>query len=378
MENRLLSSQSTKKVRNSSIEILRIIAMFLIVVSHLSVHGVESVIPLNELKPCFNKYMLESIQFGALSVDIFIIITGYFSVKSTFKVEKLIKLVLQVFFYSIVIFLSLCALGIIDFSVTDLIKYSLPTIFNRYWFFTSYILLYILSPFINKYLNIENRKNHLILIIVLIVIFRYFAIFTAFINKSFVKSTGFTNLIIPYLIGAYLRLYPNNILSRKKNSAIAFIATLIFTFFSVAVINIVSRFVPTLASRYAMAYNKTAVPMLILAASLFTMFNKINIGEKRFINAVSACTFGVYLIHDNDFIRPILWNNIVHASDYVYSKALVLFIPAVAAAIFIVCAAIDFIRQKTIEKPVMAAVNAVCGKIRIKAAELYDKKSHRS
>lgn len=368
---------NVKKQRNSSIEVLRIIAMLLIIISHFSVHGVDDFTPICDLTPCFNKYLLQSTQLGSLSVDIFVMITGYFCVKSTFRVEKLIKLILQVFFYSMLIFIVFTATGLAEFSIKALITSFFPAIFKKYWFFTAYLLLYMLTPFINKYLNAENRKNHLILIIILLFVLRYIPLVVSAINESSQGSIEFAEFFLSYIVGAYLRLYPDNFLNKKNNSVIALIVCSVLTVSSVGAITFASKYVSALSNHITMFYGRTSTLIIIIAASSLIISSKINIGENKFINAVSACTFGVYLIHDNKYVRNFLWNDIVHAADHVYSKTLVLYIIAVALSVFIVCVAIDFIRQKLIEKPVMAVVNILYSKIRQKAVELNDKKSQR-
>lgn len=377
MNNATAINVTAKKQRNSSIEVLRIIAMLFIVISHFSVHGVGDYISLNDMTPCFNKYLLQSTQLGSLSVDIFVMISGYFCIKSKFRIEKFIKLVLQVFFYSMLFFIAFTALGITDFSVKALITSFFPAMFKKYWFFTAYLLLYALTPFINKYLNVENRKNHLALIIILLVVLRYIPLAVSTINESSSSSIAFADLLVSYLVGAYLRLYPDNFLNKKNNSVIALIICAVISVSSVGVISFASKYVSALSNHITLFYGRTSALMIIIAASALVIAGKINIGEKKFINAVSACTFGVYLIHDNQCVRPFLWDNIVHAADHVYNKTLILYIIAVAVVVFIVCTAIDFIRQKLIEKPVMAAVDIICSKIRQKAEGLYDKKSQK-
>lgn len=366
-----MNEKSLKSGRNSAVELLRIAAMLLIIISHFSVYGIDENISLFTMRPCFNKYFLETFQFGFLGVDIFMLISGYFGIKSQFKAEKLIKLLLQVFFYSAVIYVILCCSGIIDFSVKDAIKACFPAIFKKYWFFSGYVLTYVLSPFINRFLNSADRKIHLSLIAVLWLIWGIIPLATG----SDFYGTHFTDLMIMYIIGAYLRLYPDNIFSKNKLRRILLPLSVILFPVSVALMNYAAMYVSAFENHYGFFYAVLS-PLTVTAACLiFISFTKLHIKENKFINAVASCVFGVYLIHDNQLLREYLWGSIIRASDYAYSKALVLYVLLFSVIIFSTGAVIDFIRQKTIEKPVMAAVNAVCSNVRQKAVVLIDKKS---
>lgn len=86
--------------RNSNIELLRIIAMLLIVMHHFSVHGLGK-----ELPYCLNRYIAgTTILGGKFGVAIFVLISGYYMCRSRFTVKKLLKIWGQVAFYSLSIF----------------------------------------------------------------------------------------------------------------------------------------------------------------------------------------------------------------------------------------------------------------------------------
>ncbi len=98
-------AQGSKKERNSALELLRIVAMVLIVMSHYSVHGG---INLNVLPLSANKVFLRMIQFGDLGTNIFVLISGYFLIYSSYRFQKLLRLLLQVWFYSVLLYGDIC------------------------------------------------------------------------------------------------------------------------------------------------------------------------------------------------------------------------------------------------------------------------------
>jgi len=54
---------------------------------------------------------------------------------------------------------------------------------------------------------------------------------------------------------------------------------------------------------------------VILSASLFAIFLKMDIKNNAIINYVSSCTFGIYLLHDG-VLQSILWNDVFRTYEF--------------------------------------------------------------
>ena len=147
-----------EKQRNIVIEILRIVAMLMIVCGHAFLYGVESY---GDKIGCFLFKVLDYICNPG--VNIFVIISGYFMINSKFSVKRLLLIWLQVFFYSVSLYLVMVISGSIDFSVIQFIKVLLPISFDRYWFIRVYLYMYMCSPFLNLLLMRLSKKNFLML-----------------------------------------------------------------------------------------------------------------------------------------------------------------------------------------------------------------------
>ena len=83
-----------EKIRVSNIELLRIVAMFLVVISHFYVHGRWPIV--NELS--INNIIIYCFDVGEIGVTAFVLISGYFLVNQSFDLVKLFKLVFQMWF----------------------------------------------------------------------------------------------------------------------------------------------------------------------------------------------------------------------------------------------------------------------------------------
>lgn len=72
-----------EKTRNSSIELLRIISMLMIILSHCCIHGLDSL----SSKYFINNFFTTVFFLGNLGVIIFMLITGYYTIESKFKLN---------------------------------------------------------------------------------------------------------------------------------------------------------------------------------------------------------------------------------------------------------------------------------------------------
>ena len=158
------------KKRESNIELLRILSMFMIIGHHFSVHGKFIV---EETSFINNIWIQLLFSGGKIGVNIFIIISGFFLINSKkVNINKLIKLLAQLFFYSIIIFIIFVLFRIEPFEIKGLIKHILG--YPVWWFAKAYLILYLFHPYINKFLNSLSKAEYKKLIVFSFKIFLFF------------------------------------------------------------------------------------------------------------------------------------------------------------------------------------------------------------
>lgn len=336
-------------VRNTNIEILRILSMLLIVMHHYSVHG-GFVLDQNIIS--FNNFLVQFLHAGGkLGVDIFVLITGFFLIESSFKAKKLFKLLLVVFTYSISIYLIFTAFGLIDFNIKKAIKSFFPIIFGQYWFATSYMLLYIFSPYINSLIKAIDKKKHFNLVIILLLFWSVFPTITSSINLNFSSIGWFCTL---YIIASYIRLYPNNYFDNCKINFLTALITYSFILLSIVLFDVLGVKIDSFSSKALHFTGMNQIPILICAVSLFLGFKNCKIPNNKIINIISSSMFGVYLIHDNYLVRPFLWLDLFNNQSFYHSPYLLLHAIVTIFSVFFVCILLDQIRYNIIEKPLFA------------------------
>ena len=128
--------------RQLNFEFLRIISMILILLHHYAYHG--GLVDIDQIGA--NKIVGLLINMGGkLGNIIFILISGYFMVDKEFKIKKLLKIIFETIFYSVVILLILLITNNINFSLITNFIYSIWICYSLCWiiyFFYIYQQIY--------------------------------------------------------------------------------------------------------------------------------------------------------------------------------------------------------------------------------------------
>ena len=82
--------------------------------------------------------------------------------------------------------------------------------------------------------------------------------------------------------------------------------------------------------------------------SLFMFFSGLYIRSKL-INKIAKLTFGIYLIHDNNYVREILYDKILHVDKWIDSNVFIIVAIISIGLIFISCGIIELCRSKIFE-----------------------------
>ena len=330
------------KPRQTNIELLRIIAILFIISFHYVYKSGYVLTSLN-----VNSVIIKSFYFlGELGVNIFALITGYFMINGKFKSKKLLKLLIEVnFYYLLTIFLKQAYTHNIGNWFCSLLKSPkstflmfFPVIFNKYWFITAYILIYILSPYLNKFIKSltkdELKKLLLILFFIWSVIPTFFGFFEN-TTESLLYYNRFLWLIFMYFLGSYIKLYSLKIFKNKKISIFTAIFSLAFMVLGIIVIFKFGNLFKKIGTKEtAYFWQPNTIPMLILSVSLFELFLKLKIPNLKLINVAASTTLGVYMLHDGP-LASTLWQNIFKTLDCLNSKYYLFYIIAHTFTIFI-------------------------------------------
>ena len=333
-----------KQPRESNFELLRIICMITIIATHYYNLGV--IIPDGE-PASFNHLFIRFIGFGGrVGVDMFILISGYFLVEQKFRSIKAFQIALQCGLVSALIALVYYFFGQTDLrSVFDALFYAFT---NMHWFISGYLLLYFFIDYLNALVHSISREKLLALIWTLL-LFR--SILPTLLGWRMDSSTLLLFVTL-YMIAAYIRLYSPRILDSKYCLLAGLVIHWLCYAFSAVLIarQDLHPLFPVVANRIS---EKDDITVILCSVLIFAGFRKLDIGRSRFINALGASTFGVYLMHMHPFIHHNQWVDLLRTPQVYLTPWLVLHAPLSILAVFFFWAGVDMLYRRFLQDPLM-------------------------
>lgn len=189
--------------RNSSIELLRIIAMFMILMHHFVVHnGYDELnLPLGPERIFFQLVMAGG---GKVGVVIFFSISAWFFLDREQTIKSNLKRVWimerELLFWSLALMMFYLVFDRADLGPKLMVRSLVPLSTGIWWYATAYAIFLMLLPFLSKGLKVLSREYHLALAATVLVIWGL----TSFIPGMIGINDGFFGFIYLFiLISAY-------------------------------------------------------------------------------------------------------------------------------------------------------------------------------
>lgn len=334
--------------RMANLELLRCIAMMMVVVLHFLGKG-------NLLGELTEKqlgsvhtaaWLLES--FCIVAVNLYMLISGYFLSTSSFKLSRLLKLWLQIWVYSVGVGILAYALGICpesEFGIHYLLTLMLPISMEHYWFMTAYVFLYLLLPLIDRTVR-EMSKGQMQAALGLL-LFVFCILKSCLPVRLEMDGQGYDFLwyLCVFLTAAYIRRFGWDFL-RKKGCAIGLYLAAVLAIFG-GTMGLRQIYLRTGGLGYivqiCLEYNH--ILPLLAAVGLFGVLLKVRVsdGWANVINRIAPYTLGVYLLHENIGVRYI-WPKWLGAAAVDSVGSLLLHVAAAVAVVFTVGILADMLR----------------------------------
>lgn len=336
------------KVRKSNLELFRIITMLAIVAHHYVVcSDLWDTINLNGAMSIKNIFLLLFGAWGKTGINCFVLITGYFMCTANIKMSKFLKLVMEIYFYNIVISFVLLITGKSILSFRKIYEIFFPFNSVETNFVGCYLIFYLFIPYLNKLIKVMNEKEHRILLFLLLMVY---TIFPSILYSS-VKFNYTTWFMVVYLLASYIRLYPKTWFKSKKLWGIISFFSILLSVISIIIMFYLDR------DRYFYVADCNKIFALTTSVGVFMFFKNLNIKNSVFINTISASTFGVLLIHANSLdMHQWLWNSFFKNSTYYNTKLIYTHAIGSVLLVFVICIMIDIVRIRFIEKPVLQKI----------------------
>lgn len=343
-----------KKI-NTGINLFKLFSMFMIALLH--VLGIGGIIGAAAgTSSYYPVYLMQNAAFCA--VNCYALVSGYLMLGKKIKPSRITELWFEVFFYSVSISAIMMIVYRDLFSARNIVYAVTPIISNQYWYMTSYFMMYLFVPMMNKFADAANKKVFTATIVVILVLTT---------GSLMIKQDGFRLndgyspiwLMIMYLVGAYMKKFNVGAKMKKWLALLLYVISSLCSF----ILCVFSKKLLKIMLGNDISYLSYTSPFVVLSAIfLFIFFSKLKFGKKteKFINYITPAALGVYLIHTHPLVFNKLMKDIAMPLVNHGTAAMIFGSVAMALAVFIICIVIDLLRIQLFR---LIRVNALCKKL---------------
>lgn len=293
-------------------------------------------------------YML-LIPGGKIGVNCFVLLTGYFLSRKPAKTERVLRMVWTVTLYSLFGNILAVLLGR-ELTAGSWKAAALPIAYNTVgWFIAPFLVLTILSPYLNEMLNHLDQAGFLRMLICFTGIC---VLCPNVLPHSSFFIDQFVWFLYLYIIGAYLQRFPARWMENRRKVAGLTAAVLALNVLVQVVLRILLHTKPDklyLADYYAL--NGNSVLCLVSAVMLFLLCRGMKFYSGA-VNWVASSCFGVYLLTDCTVLEQLLWEKVSELALYQREAAAFLLGTVLSiAAVFGICLLIAKVLYYLLERP---------------------------
>lgn len=319
-----------KLARNSNLELLRILAMFMIVFIHANMYLFQIVYGKSAF---FYNGMVNGIC--NIGVACFMLISGYFGMKPDFG--KFIRMECMMITYSLAETILLCVLTPEQMQgaalLEQLVKSFFPFITRKHWFYSCYVCLLFLSGYIQKFIDHLKKEEFQRLLLLLLLLFSVLP--TLFYFELIPDNgKGLVHMIMVYMIGRYIRMYQDVKLPAKAG---------IF-FMILWAVNGLSHEIPIeIGGIYHHLCKDNSITNLAMAVILFYLFKGFSF-QSSAINRAAGNVFAVFALNDVLIVvvMKLLFDHGFHGAEGIFGF---LMLVGVVTAVLAGCLLVGEIRR---------------------------------
>ena len=325
--------------RESSIELLRIISMFFIILHHACIN--------NGLVLFAGEFALNHVFIALLGIwgtagfTVFFCISFWYMLDNDyhFKSSKIIRLIIESVLY------ALCALFISKIcfgeciTMIDLLKTVLSPALNTFWFLTAYIIVYFLMPFISKMVYALSDTQIVTLAIIS-------TLFVPIYRGGYCLAPIGNICLVLYIFITVATIY------RKFDLIKKFAGRVLIVSISIAICGMIFAFYINQGQSviYEILVNRWSIIQSVVGFSFFVWYKDNFKFASKFINECSKGVFGLYIIHSSPYLATHIWQDIFGiCKSFIYNSFLLSLL--IGAVLVMVCGiavsyVIDFVLKK--------------------------------
>lgn len=356
-------------VRKSNFELLRILAILLIVASHLF----EYVPADSDYGTFVNIFSYSGFPGSWIGVDLFFMISGYFLIFSEkSQNRKLFSLLIQIyecFFISVVIFFVARFFGFSGNASINLKKllglfaknciYPLTSV--NYWFITTYFILILFSPLLNGFLRRFSSKGFILFLI-------FCGLFWYLVSNIFsYRYSHIQRAVFFYSLGAFIK---------KNYKEKAFSAAHVLCLFSAVVLYLCAticyyRFSVMPKDGFRNEVIRKTLDLVnlgifvpVICVLLFKFFERLPVPSLPAMNALGGTTLSVYLLHCNPLFISVVLGLLPLMNRFQHRLYPLLNLLGVVS-VFLISAIVELARKEVHKRLLETRINDLYDRIRL-------------
>lgn len=342
--NRRVMSLETSKVssqRNSSIELLRIISMFIILAHHFAVHNSYDY---TQMAVGLTRFLIQAFleSGGKVGVVIFFTISAWFLCEQRQTVRGCFRRVWflekEVLFYSILMAAVCLAMGLVGPRLA--VRSLFPLTLEVWWYPTAYATFLLFLPFLERGLIAVGRTSHLALCGILLFLYGILS----FLPDAQMVSGVYGLVYLFVLISAY-RWYLEDSHPLTPIPMIVAGTGMIIAYAAFALIAFQFRGTQIGIPQGDVLTREMRLPAVLIGIGLFLLFKRRDF-RSRIVNICASGAFSVYLITDYPAIQKVIWSgpmDLRAIGDMVAGPAWAF---SVLLVIYVACTAFDLLRSR--------------------------------
>ncbi len=327
--------------RQSNMELLRILAMFLVLFVHVNFYALGEIQSHRQVAeaPLSSFVRIEFESLALVCVNLFVLLSGFFGIRP--KAKGVANLLFQFFFWRLLLVAVSFFTG--DFAFRAAVRSLIPGTIPGDWFIPCYLLLMMLAPALNAF--VENTPKALPRFLII-----FFAVQTLFgwLFPYWPYNNGYSliSFIGIYMLGRYVHLHLDGKFVRAFTpycgiGGYVLCATVAAAgCFGLIWLDAHERFslmVSHAFMRYSSPFNVAGATLLLVAFSHFRFSNAL-------VNRLAQSAFVVYIVH----LTPSVWSYYQKVCQWLYSELNVMAYFGCAVLfcvlVYLACAVVDTAR----------------------------------
>jgi len=301
-----------KKERRYGIDLLKIILAFMVLTLHFNAGATGQVLQHATIFP-WNILVQVVTLLCYPAVNCYVLISGYFMYKYQKNIAEsilsVICLWLSVIFFSIIGYIIVILAFHKSFDFIVFIKHLFPVCRGKWWFITVYVVMALLSPFLNTIINNITMKQFRILLGILLVSSSVVPMFLGW-DGQLGSGMGYSLFwfITLYFVGAYI--HNNYIVQPSSKKSTIFLCAVIYILVDVVIMMIEKVFMICGIKILLTPYN--SIFILVQACALVILFLNTQINKKcgGIIAKIASLSMASYLFHCQEDLDTAIWEYI--------------------------------------------------------------------